>query len=123
MALMEAVKAITLPAGSDLSGDQWKFVKVASDGEIDVNTTAGGRVTGVLMNDPAAQGRDSEVGIGGRLKVKAGGTVAAGATVSSNNAGLAVTSVTAGHHVVGECLVGGASGELIEVLFDYKGII
>jgi hypothetical protein len=123
MSLMEALKTITIEAGSDLSSDQWKFVKVASDGQCDLNTTAGGRCNGVLLNDPAAAGRDAEVAIDGRVKVKAGGTVASGATVSSNATGLAVTSVTSGHHVLGLCLVGGASGELIEVQLGYQGVI
>lgn len=123
MALQEALKTITIEAGGDLSADQWKFVKVAADGQCDLNTVSGGRCNGVLLNDPAAAGRDAEIAISGRVKVKAGGTVAAGATVSSNGSGLAVTSVTAGHHVQGHCLVGGASGELIEVQLGYNGII
>ena len=122
MALMEMVKAISFEAGGDLSADQWKFVTVAADGQVDVTTGAGSLPTGVLLNNPDAAGRAAEVAVGGVVKVEASAAIAAGADVAVTAAGLAATAST-GNSIVGQCLKGaGAAGELAEVLMGFRGV-
>lgn len=117
MANEEQVVSITIEAGADLSSDQYKFVQVASDGQVDVVAGAGLDATGVLQNAPDAAGLGAQVAIAGRVKVIAGGTVASGALVQSTAAGLALTAAT-GDFVLGQCLQGGAINEVIEVLLN-----
>lgn len=122
MSAMEQVQSITLEAGADLSAGQFKFVLVASDGQVDLVASAGGDADGVLLNDPDAAGKAATVAYAGRVKVVAGGTVAAGAKVQSDASGDAITAAS-GDHVLGKCLVGGADGELIEVLLGSNHIL
>lgn len=122
MALMEMVKAISFEAGGDLSADQWKFVTVAADEQVDLHASAGDLPTGVLLNNPDAAGRAAEVAVGGVIKVEAAAAIAAGAEVAADGSGLAVTAST-GNAIVGQCLKGaGAAGELAEVLLGYRGV-
>ena len=122
MALMEMVQAISFEAGGDLSADQWKFVTVAADEQVDLETSAGALPTGVLLNNPDAAGKAAEVGVAGVLKVEAAAAIVAGADVACNAAGLAVTATT-GNAIVGQCRVGaGAAGELCEVLMGFRGV-
>ena len=122
MALMEMVKAITLPAGGDLSADQWKFVTLAADGQIDLHAAATDMPTGVLLNNPDAAGKAAEVAVGGIVKVEASAAITVGANVTTTAAGLAATAV-ATDSIVGIAMstVGGA-GELVEVLFGFRGV-
>lgn len=117
MSVMEAVRAITMEAAGDLSAaGQFRFVaKNTTDNQVAVVASAGTAAMGVLLNKPDAAGRDAEVAFAGRVKVVAGGTVTAGDLVQSDGSGDAITAST-GDFVLGTCLVGGADGELIEVL-------
>ncbi len=116
MAVMEIVRSLTMEAAGDLSASQFRFVVATSaDNTVAVVASAGANALGVLLNKPDAAGRDAEVAVAGRVKVVAGGTVAAGAAVQSDGSGDAITASTA-DFVLGTCLVGGAIGELIEVL-------
>jgi hypothetical protein len=124
MATQQALTCITLPAGGDLSADQWKFVTVNSSGQAVLQTTVNGRVVGVLQNDPAAAGREAEVAIAGVVKALVGGTaVAAGDEVEVTAAGLALTAAGAGSNIIGICLVGAAAGGLAEILLQPRGVI
>lgn len=122
MALQEAMTCLSFEAGSDLTGHQFKFVTMAADGQVDLTTSAGSFPLGVVQQVAAVAGREVTVCVAGRVKIKAGGTIAAGATVSVNASGLAVTSATAGHAFIGRALTGAASGELVEVLLGYNGV-
>jgi hypothetical protein len=122
MATYESKLCITVEAGADLSADQFKFVQVASDEQVDVVSSAGGDAIGVLQNDPAAAGRAAAVCYAGVTKVIAGATVAAGAKVQSDASGLAITAAT-GDAVLGVALKGGAANEVIEVLLVSKHIL
>lgn len=122
MATYESKLCITVEAGADLSADQFKFVQVASDEQVDVVSSAGGDAIGVLQNDPAAAGRAATVCYAGVSKVIAGATVAAGAKIQSDASGLAITAAT-GDAVLGVALKGGAANEVIEVLLVSKHIL
>jgi hypothetical protein len=123
MSAQEQVQSVTLEAGADLSADQFKFVLVAADGQIDLVGAAGGDVDGVLLNDPSAVGQAATMQYAGRAKVVIGvGDIVAGDLVQSDALGLAILGTT-GDHILGKCLVGGAAGELCEMLFNPRGIL
>ena len=114
MATEAVLTQITLPANDDMSADQYKFAIVNSDSEADL---AGANVmcVGVIQSVQGSEvGSAVAVAIGGKTKVKLGGTVVAGAVVTSNASGLAVTATT-GQTCNGICIKGGASGEVGEM--------
>jgi hypothetical protein len=118
MALQEQVRSLSLPANADLSASQFCFVAVNSSGKLILPATAGDDCIGVLQDKPDAADRIGEVGMlnmSGRLKVKAGATLAPGAKVQANTSGHAIAAAS-GDHVLGTVIVGGDSGELIEIL-------
>lgn len=111
----------TMEAGQDLSSHQYKFVTIASDGQIDP-TGAGLAADGVLQDDPAAAGRAGLVMTLGTTKVVAGAAVTRGAKVTSDSTGRAVTATT-GNFICGRAITtAGAAGELMEVELIPGGI-
>ena len=119
MAVTNNQTCVTLEAGADLSAKQFYFVSLAADGQVDA-TGDGLMATGVLQNDPAAAGRAAEVAIGGITKVTAAGTIAGGAAVASNANGAAVTAAT-GDIILGTAVAGGATGDVISIIFHPRG--
>jgi hypothetical protein len=123
MSAMEQVQSITLEAGADLSAGQFRFVLMAADGQVDLVSAAGGDADGVLLNDPDAAGKAATVAYAGRVKVVIGvGGLVAGNKVQSDASGEAILAASA-DHVLGKCLVGGAAGELGEVLLSAQGVL
>lgn len=123
MARQEQVQSITLEAGADLSAGQFRFVVVAADSQVDLVASAGGDADGVLQNDPDAAGKAAEVAYAGRVKVVIGvGGLTTGDKVQSDASGEAILAAS-GDHVLGKCLVGGAAGELGEVLLISKHVL
>jgi hypothetical protein len=116
MAVNNSQECITLIAGADLSTKQYRFVSLASDGQIDP-TGDGLLAAGVLQDNPAAAGRSAAVCISGRTKVEAGGTIAAGGSVSSGADGVAVATAS-GDVPLGTAVDGGASGAIISIIFQ-----
>jgi len=88
-------------------------------GNVIVNTSAGGACFGVLLGKARA-GEAIEVGVGGRLLVVCGGTVAAGDSVGSDAAGAAVTH-SGSNHILGVALEAGVAGDIISISFDRAG--
>lgn len=123
MARQENIRSITLEAGGDLSAGQFRFVEVASDGQVDIVASAGGDAIGVLQNNPAAAGRAATVAYEGVVKVVVGtGGLTAGQKVQSDAAGAAILAAS-GDHVLGKVLVGGAAGALAEILLGSRHIL
>lgn len=84
---------ITGIVDTDLSAKQYHFVDMDTDGDIVAVSTAGGKVLGVLQNNPdgsATQDKLATVAVAGITMVKAGGVINPGAWVKSDNAGKAV---------------------------------
>jgi len=119
MAYKNSQTCVTLEAGDDYSAKQFFFVSMSSDGKVDP-TGNGAAAVGVLLNDPAADGRAAEVCISGMTRVYAGDTVAAGDAVASDAAGEAVTAAT-GDVILGTAVTGGANGEVITIIFQPRG--
>lgn len=105
-------------AAADLSNSLFLFCVRNSSGQIAL-AGAGAEVDGVIY-ETAEAGRPvtfAMAGTGNIVKVTAGGTVATGAKVMSNASAQAVTATT-GNAAVGKARRGGASGEVIEIVFN-----
>lgn len=87
-------------------GGEAVVATAATDVSIGVTTTAvkAGQVASVRLRN--AQGT---------TKVRAGGTIAAGALVTAGTAGRAVATTTAGAQIVGIALEAGVAGDFIEI--------
>jgi hypothetical protein len=121
MATQDNMLCVTLEAGADLSTKQFYFVSVAADGQIDP-TGDGLDADGVLQDAPAAAGRAALVAIAGKVKVVCGGVVTRGGPVASDASGTAVNAAT-GDIILGVALETGASGRIIEILFQPRGAV
>lgn len=120
MARVESLVSITVQAGGDLSAGQFRFVEIATDGQVDLVSAAGGNAIGVLMDKPNAAGRAAQVAVNGVAKVVAGtGGVTAGDEVQSDGSGEAIAAA-AGDKVLGRALTTAAAGELAEILLQSK---
>jgi hypothetical protein len=104
-----------LVASADLSADQFKIVKLDSNGKVALCTTLGGDHDGVLQNKPAAADRAASVGHLGVSKVLLGATVNAGANVScrADSTGGPAAST---HIVLGKAMEAGVAGDIVSVL-------
>ncbi len=120
MTYEENLTNVSREAGGDLSGDQFRFVLIAGDGQVDVNTSAGGAVSGVLQNKPGAAGDAATVAIAGVSKVIAGGTIDEGDLIQSDGSGDAIAASTA-DYVVGIAMTPAADTELCSVQLQIPG--
>lgn len=117
MATQSVDQVITGIAGADLSAAQYKFVKLATDGEYDLATN-GVQAEGVAQNDPSAQGRALSVATAGIAKVVVGtGGLSAGDAVASDAGGVAITAAT-GDAILGVALDDAAAGTIGRVLLN-----
>lgn len=134
MALYEDIAGdMTLPASGDLSTKQHYLVKLDTNGQIAVASTAGDVVIGVLMSKPSVQGQAASVKRinGEKGVVLAGGNIAKGdllktdatgkaataskATVNTSDAGAAGDPVI-GSYVFGVALESAVSGDIFQAL-------
>jgi len=128
MAAYSDAHRLSLVAGADLRTHQYKFVALGSSGtagQAVLAGTAGMPTLGVLVNKPNT-GEEALIITGGKVKVKAGASISAGALITTDNAGLAVTATAGavattdvtGSNIVGQYLgaASAASGDVIEVL-------
>jgi len=116
-----AVK-VTRTAGADLSGAQYKFVKL-DNGTCNAVAVNGAtdRPFGVLQNAPTS-GQAAEVTIVGGTKVQAGGTASVGQPLFSNASAVAVTlafgTTGSAAYVVGTFVEDAASGAITSAVID-----
>lgn len=120
MATTEAVTAISIVAGADLSTTgQFRFINVNGSGEA-VLAADGADAVGVLLNAPP-QGQPAEVAIAGRVKVVASAAVTVGDEVASAASG-ASAAATSGDYIMGRALTAaGAADEVHEVVLLKNG--
>lgn len=121
MATENALRCITMEAGGNMSADQYKFVSLASDGQIDL-TGDGLQADGVLQDAPTAAGRAAQVAIAGQTKIRLGATLAPGADVASSATGLAVAATSA-EVILGTIVEGGDSGEIGSMIFHPRNAV
>ena len=92
MATNQSLITVTLPAGADLSSDQYKFVKMDStDRQVILCSAATDRPIGILQNAPSS-GSGAEIAVGGISKLIGSGNVSVGnlVTTDANGLGLAI---------------------------------
>lgn len=111
---------ITAPAGADLSGAQYKFVKW-SGGNVILCAAATDVPCGVLQNSPTS-GQEAEVTVVGGTKIVGSASISVGALIGTTSAGKAV-ALTAGtdttKYVVGSIISApGADGEIGTALIN-----
>lgn len=123
MAYEEALQVISRPAGVDLNGatDVYTGVKLNGSGavikfaaatDLPIGVLQGGNGTGPLTGDPV------RIATGGVTKVRVGAAVAAGAQLTFNASGRAVTAV-ATNYIIGTALTAGAAnGSVISALIS-----
>ena len=115
-----AIKA-TEPAAGDLSAKQFYFM-IWSSSNVTTATAVTDACTGVLQNKPAAAGRAAELIVVGPTKVVAGAAISAGALLTTDTSGRAVT-VTPGtdttKYILGRAMeAAGAAGDIIEAFVN-----
>lgn len=119
-AYSEILETITLPAGSALSGAQYKFVAISASGNVNLVAASGGlRADGVLYNKPKS-GNAATIVVGGVAKVVSAGVIAAGGLVASDSGGAALAAVSgATQAALGRALVASTgAGSVISVLLN-----
>ena len=103
-----------MTAAADLSAKQYFIVDVSADKAVNLASSAGQAVLGVLQNDPVS-GATALVRTSGVSKVEVGtGGLAAGDLVQANANGEAIAAAS-GDYTVGMCLIGAAAGELATI--------
>lgn len=112
MAFEISVNAVTMTAGKDLSAFQYHFVVLASDGKVDDVGSQGANATGILQNDPAADGRAAAVAINGVSKIVCGGSITQGDKLTPGADAQAETAQS-GDHVIAQALESGEDNEII----------
>ncbi len=118
MATNQAMRTIVLDAGADLSGDQFKIVKLNTAAQVIIVALETDFPIGILQNKPGAAGERAIIALldGAILKVQAGDTIAAGAVVGMDDAnGLAGAEGAAGELNIGVAVTPGVDGEVMEV--------
>lgn len=106
-------------AGADLTAKQY-YIVVQTSGVLQLAAAATDKLLGVLENTPAS-GEFGSVRLrssNGTMKVKAGGSIAENAAVTSNGSGLAVTTTNAGDQILGYSVtkVTAVSGDILEIM-------
>jgi len=87
------IQPISINAAADLTDKRGYLVAVNSSGLVAVASTAGQKVIGALLDEPAVAGRPASVAYMGRVSVRAGsGGFSAGDLLKANASGLAVTA-------------------------------
>jgi hypothetical protein len=122
------------PADVDLSlesADQFAAVKIAPAantqgagngvGSALSLPTAGGKILGILQNNPIV-GEAGEVTVHGVSKVKAGGSFVAGDFLMTDGTGKLVLATT-GNRAVAQALEAGVSGAISSALIQDYGIV
>lgn len=107
-------------ASADLSSSQHCMVALSGAKTVAL-PSAGARVDGVLYNDPVA-GAAADVR-DGIVRVQCAGNITAGAYITTDAAGKAVTATTTGHTRNGIALEAGAAGRYIQVKRGYYGLV
>lgn len=118
MAYEESLRAVSLKADASLAtatgvpgttgaadpnyGNQYAFVKVTGVGQVGLATTkASDRAVGVMVSKPQVTGAAATVAIRGFCKVRCGAAVTAGAAVTCDASGRAITGVPGTDQIYG----------------------
>ena len=125
MATSQAEQFVTVPSAADYSAagaGLHKLVNINTSGQAVVQTSAGGRVVGVLANKPPAANRPAKVQVGGIATIECGGNITAGDNVRAHTDGTIITAA-ASDCVIGVALESGSDGAVIRVLLVSNHIL
>jgi len=117
MAFEGSKLTITLPAASDLSAKQYRFVTVDGDGKLALSGDDGNAI-GVLQNAPAS-GEAATIAISGVTKIYIGttSTLDSGSILSSEANGAGKIQASSAYRL-GICLEDStAAGDIISIVF------
>lgn len=115
MAVEQTGIDITMPAAADLSGAQFRFMIVDTNGRATVSG-ANGKVLGILQNKPNAAGAAARVRISGVSKLQLGNAGTAQQYVASNAQGFGTTASNTGDWIGAQVLTNvGGSGDITDV--------
>lgn len=109
----------TMTASADLSGQQFRFVKISGANTVTVTAASTDPSIGVLQNKPTS-GQEASVLILGVTKCTAGAAVAAGAEImaDANGRGITATSAAGANRVLGVAIDAAANaGEIFSMIF------
>lgn len=116
---LEKVQSISRIAAADFrTTGQYRYTNIDANGKAAL-AGAGDRADGIILGK-ADVDQAVEVGIGGRLLVELGATVAAGATLQVSTDGVAITQ-TSTNPVCGTALEAGVAGDIISTIFAPQG--
>lgn len=113
---MKPIQIQGMAAGAAIT--PYSIVKIgAANHTVILAAAATDNVIGVTpLNAADAAGDTVDVIIAGIAEIKLAGTVARGAHVASNAAGLGIATTTAGNVAIGTALASGVTGDIIPVL-------
>lgn len=103
-------------AGADLTGKQYHVVKTDANGKVVLATAASDAILGVLET-VGKSGETVSVAFlngSGTYKVKAGGTIAKDAYLTTNASGQAVATTTVGNRVFGRAVTSAVANDVVE---------
>lgn len=123
MANMQSAESITLDVALATVIRQYRFVTVNSSGQAE-EPAASANAVGVSLDASTATDADAiSVAMlnGGKIKVEAGGTIAAGAFVATDNQGRAVATTTATTRALGVAVESASSGDIFEIIAGVTG--
>lgn len=107
-------------SAGDLNGKQFYIVYISAKGVVTIASAATHKVMGTITNAPAA-GADANVAVnmpfGERTgKVIAGGSISIGDKLTSDSAGKAIATTSAGNYVFGVALEPADAGDIFEYM-------
>lgn len=113
------IVTMTVTIDTNLTDKEYYLVNLESTGEKIVNLAAGATAFPFVLaegGDGSTTPLKGSIVLSGRVKVKLGGTVAAGDKLTSDGNGKAVTTVTDHNHYGFIALEDGVSGDIIDAL-------
>lgn len=117
MAYENFTRPVTMTAGQDLSGYQYRFVSIATDGQVDP-TGLGLESEGVLQDTPSAAGRAaSVVSVQGDItKLEVGGPLPVSRDVMSDTVGRGIIATSGGRVLAVALESATAAGQVIAAM-------
>ena len=112
---------LNFEAAADLSAKQFRAVKMATGGKVDIFAGATDVPIGILQNKPTS-GQTAEVMVFGVSKVDSDAALAVGDILAGQTDGQ-LEVADSGDYIVGQCVfASGAAGDLASALITVPGI-
>lgn len=102
-------------AAADLSANQFYCVKITAARAVNLASTGGEAIYGVLQNKPTS-GQAADVGIQGITKAAAGAAFAAAAYLMTDSTGRLITATSTNHRVAQALEAAGGAGVIATVV-------